>query len=222
MAKLKITGVGEASATPDIIKITMMLSVIKPTYGESCEYAERIISSVCNRIDEILSKPKQVKTTDYKISTAYKYVKKEESSEHVFIGYKCEHNIAVKIPLDFELFDKILCAVEKVEVTDEPDSFVFKINFMVENAESLKKAVLRNAVSNAEEKANIIAESTGKELLGIIEIDYSFATVNVNSHTQYDCGVREIKSAGALSIGSSVTPEDVLLKDNITVTWEIS
>jgi hypothetical protein len=225
---LVITATGTANAAPDVIDISFWASSAEFTYEAAANSAKKKMDFLQNGVAKLGIDDKALKTTDYSVRSEYRNVQQKNGiSKRVFVGYKCRHDVALRINLDFELLNKILTVIGKVADTGtDNDASNIDVVFTVRDTDSLKEAVIRNAIKKAKIQANIIADESGVTLAGIKDINYSFSTVNFRSNTRPRLGRTGISddevSGYAASAMSEITPEDVKVKDNITVTWEIT
>ena len=85
----------------------------------------------------------------------------------------------------------------------------------------MKKELLVRAVDVAKEKAEIIAAASSVSLKDIVNIDYSFSTVMVETRPLRMSKLCECSSKGSASYDIDINPENVNVSDNVTITWSI-
>jgi hypothetical protein len=222
---LVITATGAAKASPDVIDISFSASSGELTYEKAAKSAKKKMDYLQKGVEKLGIDGKKLKTTDYSVRSEYKNKRlKDGSNKSVFVGYRCRHNVALRIVLDFELLNKVLTVIGEVADTGtDNDTSNIDVVFTVKDTDSLKESVIRDAIRKAKVQADIIAAESGVTLAGIKEINYSFSTVNFNSSTRPRLGRTGAASYGSVVDSmSDITPEDVKVKDNITITWEIT
>jgi hypothetical protein len=223
---LVITATGVAKASPDEIEILLSTGSMESTYEKSAAAAKKKIDFLRKGIIAHGIDGEKLKTTDYVVNTQYRNESAMISgrSKSVFVGYLCTHKVILKIALDFELLNRILNVIGAMAAMEtKNDSSSFNIVFTVKDKDAMKEAVIRDAIKKAKAQAIIIADESEVSLGGIEEINYSFSTVNFNSNTRLRTG-RGKKECISDSDGceiSDIAPEDITIRDNITVTWEI-
>ena len=111
-----------------------------------------------------------------------------------------------------ELLDKVLSEVASSKVDPRID-----VNFTIKEKEDFQNMLLESACKDAKQKAEILANACDKKILGIVDIDYSFSTINVYSKSRYNSSEMACKEA---SIASHITPCDISESINVSFTFE--
>lgn len=108
------------------------------------------------------------------------------------------------------LYELSVCSV-KVE---------FSIGYTVKDKYAVKKEVIKRAVENSREKAEILATAAGVILGGIQSIDYSWGEIEIRTSP---VDMFEAKRALALepSYDIDIEPDDIDVADTVTILWEI-
>ena len=79
--------------------------------------------------------------------------------------------------------------------------------------------MLARAVSDAKDKAKIMAEAGGCSLGKFISIDYRFQNTHIASQARYIHSNSEAKASTASSL--DITPDDLVISDTVDVTFEL-
>ena len=99
----------------------------------------------------------------------------------------------------------------------------FNISYTVKDREAAKNTLLAKAVSDAKEKAALLAGAAGLTLLQIQTVDYSWGEINMETRP-----MNRLMSAKAAmnvcaeeSYSIDMEPDDIEVSDTVTVVWEI-
>ena len=96
---ITVKGLGNVSAKPDLIVITMILESIDRSYDQAMHLSVEKISKLTSALTEVGFEKSDLKTTNFNIKTEYDRVKRNNRYEQVFLGYKCIQNLTSCIKL---------------------------------------------------------------------------------------------------------------------------
>lgn len=213
MRKIIITGKGKLSVTPDIAIISFPLEFEAYEYGAAVYGINNMVEGLRNCIQECGIDRKELKTRSFSVNS---YTKEEKiTKEYIFAGFRASHSMKLEIPLDTKLISKIVMGITKLDKDIE-----FRLGFGVKDSDACFDELLRNAIVNAKEKAEVIADASGVKLMEIMKVDYSFADIYLHSDTDMYLDTYENKCYSD-HVLEEITPEDIDVKDNVTVTWRI-
>ena len=213
---ITVKGVGNVSVKPDLIVVSMKLATEDIEYDKTMELAAQRISLINDSLEKIGFKKNSVKTTDFNVRTNYESVKdKSGNYKSVFKGYVCNHNLKVEFDFDTKTLARVLSAIS--ESLAKPE---FSISFTVKNPSVVSGELLKSAVKNAKEKAEILCSASGVKLGELVSIDYNWGEINLYSDTNYEVGDRFMAKAACLS-NIDIQPDDIKTSDTATLVWEI-
>lgn len=208
--ELKITGEGKLSLTPDIAIINL------PVEGNALGYeqAVNLLNEKVSLVHAILEKngieKSKLKTTDFRIYENWKPADKK--NEKKFLGFKASHDLQLEIPLNKQLINAIL-----IDLTQKDAGIAFSIRFDVSKKESYKKQLIKNAVADAMESANTIAEASGIQLKEIVNINFSFSEIVFrNDNVLYESELNYSQASMP-----DFSPAEIDAEKNITMVWRI-
>lgn len=215
---LRLTGLGMASQMPDTITISLSVKSEDKDYQKAMEECDKLVLDLKSSLAENGFKEENIKTTDFRVSTATKYVESFKTGKYVFDRYVITHSLEIKFDFDRK---KLAKCIDTLSATLANPTLA--INFSVEDITALKNQALKQAVSDAKEKALLLADSAGVKLEQIMFIDHSFKQVNVyhprQFSAQYD-GAVMAKAARSESM-ESINVEDIKIEANVTMEWSI-
>ena len=212
---ITVKGIGNISVTPDLIIITMNLVSHKYNYDETMKLATESVNELEKAIEEVGFNKKDLKTTNFNITTSYKsYYDENNNYKSKFDGYKCEQDLKLEFDLDMEILSKVITAITKSKV--EPR---FNIRFSVKDKDEINKELLIKATENARSKAEVLTKAAIVTLGRLVSIDYNWSEINIYSNTTYE--IENKSYAIAETYAPSIEPEDIKISDTVAFVWEI-
>ena len=212
---ITVKSIGNISVTPDLIIITMNLVSHKYNYDETMKLATESVNELEKAIEEVGFNKKDLKTTNFNITTSYKsYYDENNNYKSKFDGYKCEQDLKLEFDLDMEILSKVITAITKSKV--EPR---FNIRFSVKDKDEINKELLIKATENARSKAEVLTKAARVTLGRLVSIDYNWSEINIYSNTTYE--IENKSYAIAETYAPSIEPEDIKISDTVAFVWEI-
>ena len=214
---LTVKGIGRATTKPDMVIVGINLTVTTPEYPQTMDAATKDIEALRVALCGIGYEREALKTTDFNISTEYEN-KRQPSGEYFrrFMGYKCTHALKLEIDFDMKQLGETLAAVSACGVKPE-----LQISFSVKDKSAVNTALLESAITNAKDKAAILAKAGGVKLGSIQHIDYSWGELRLYSHTRPHFDGLEEMTVMSEAAMIDIEPEDITVDDSVTVVWAI-
>lgn len=214
---ITVKGIGNVSAAPDYVVISMSLEAQSMNYDETLELAAKKIEYLNTSLEEIGFEKKSVKTTNFNVRTDYDRVKDNDGNyKSVFSGYVCNHRLKVEFDFDTKRLAQTLYAISKCLALPE-----LSISFTVKDPTAVNSELLRSATINAKEKAKILCDASGVELGELLSIDYNWGELNIVSHTDYMLEEKCLAMPSSSLADIDIEPDDIDVRDTATFIWEI-
>ena len=212
---LQVTGQGRLYVHPDLGVLSIQVKCISLNFSESIVKLNKKSQDISNQITAIGFSSNAIKTTDFQINN-YSIFRKGETIDS---GYIATQNVEVEFKNTKDNITKIINTFSKSK-TD------FGLNFSFKLSDSLKantqKEIIRLSVSDAKEKAKLLAESASIKLKRIKAITYgsSYGNEGMNERqgVRLQSAVVGYNSNDAL-VGFS--PKDLLFTDSVNISWDI-
>lgn len=204
---------------PDMTRISITLTEICKEYAEALKRS----TEGTDKLKELLSRfgfqRSDLKTLSFNVDAEYESYREKNEYRQRLAGYRYRHTMKIEFDSDNDRLGKILYALANSDPYPE-----FSISYTVRDQESAKNELLGKAVTDAENKAAILAGAAGLKLKDIQTVDYSWGDTAMevrpmgrmlaaNKMATEDCG------AGSYSM--DIEPDDIVVSDNVTVVWEI-
>ncbi len=160
---IHVSGTGVASAKPNMAVIYLGVR----TQADTADKAQTDNSELMNKVLDALKAKgiaeSDIETVSYWLTPITTYPNNEAPK---IVGYRCQNKIAVTVK-DISQTGKIID--EAVQAgANEVDNIQFKISD--EKAQDLYEEALKNAISDADNKAEVVSKSLGVNIVGPVEM----------------------------------------------------
>ncbi|MDO9510044.1 MAG: SIMPL domain-containing protein [Candidatus Magasanikbacteria bacterium] len=206
---ISINGYGKITGRNDIAVTTIGFSNTDKEVGVAQTANKKVMDQVMVDLKKIGIEDKDLQS-NYMIYPEYNYTQ-EKGSE--LKGYKVTNNITVKVR-DLTKVNEVLNLAGKYGANE-----VSGLNFTIDDPENLKKQARDEALTDAREKAQILAQKLGLKLGGVIY----YSEYEAYNDAYYS---KSFMSAEGGGMGAMVAPEvtaggskDVIM--NVSVTYEV-
>jgi len=209
-ATLSVGGSAKVEHKPDLCKMVFEISVT----AESKTEVRKIINERRMGINDLL---KQFKFVDIgKIESAPPWLRDDRRKGKRSLEYTTAGRQRIEVPLvaNEQQLNLIANSIYEKEL-----DVTYKINysFSQELKDSLDKVVLKLAIKNAKESAELIAEETGVRLIDMIKIDFNYRMVANRYAVFGGLGQRGDASSGQINV-IKIPVKSV--SEDIVITWE--
>ena len=216
---IRVTGKGQISVKPDMIRLMLTLEDIYDDYETTLEQSAKQVELLKDCFETLGFARPDLKTLHFNINTEYKsYQDKNREWQRRFVGYKFTHRMKLEFDADNKRLGQVLYALAHATVRPE-----FRINYTVKDSEAAKNQLLGNAVADAKVKAGVLAEAAGVKLGDIITVDYTWGEIEFLAEPM-GTGMyasKECASDSALGYDIDIEPDNIDVSDTVTVIWKI-
>ncbi|MDQ5957276.1 MAG: uncharacterized protein QG614_251 [Patescibacteria group bacterium] len=203
-----VSGQGKVSASPDISTITFTVR----DSGKSVKDVEpKISQKVAKALDQIktLVEEKDIKTENYASYPRYTY---PNNGPATIDGYEVSQTVSIKVR-NVDDVSKVLSMISSADINE-----VAGPSYSIDEPENYKDEARKEAITDARQKAQKLAQQLGVELGRIISFSESG-----DSYTPQPMYMMRAESAVANSKDSSLNlpagENDIV--SNVTITFEI-
>lgn len=215
-ATITLQGKGAIHVVPDVTRLEVKIDQWFADYGKAYEQA-RESSAWMVKILEYNKKPgKLAKTVRLDIGD---YTENEYDDDGNFIrtvkkGYTLDQRIKIDLPIDNLLVNCIVRGIGKFIPSSQ-----INIGYTLQDQRPSELKMLARAVSDAKEKATIMAEAAGCTLGRLISIEYGNQNIHVMSQARNIHSNTEAKASTSDSL--DITPEDLVISDTVHATFAV-
>ena len=216
MKTIRVTGMGSVSVKPDTTSLRITFGGIYKDYEETVRQSAEKTKILRETIEKSGLPGEALKTKDFSIESEYEsYRDYNNDYKKRFLGYKFYHRTQIQFPKDNKMLGRVLYELSLCSVKVE-----FSIDYTVKDKDAVKKEVIKRAVENSREKAEIMAIAAGVSLGEVQSIDYSWGEIDIRTSP---VDKLELKKSYALesSYDIDIEPDDIDLSDTVTMVWEI-
>ena len=217
MRTIKVTGKGNLKVRPDLTRISITLSNKFKEYAEAMEHSSEDTEKLKKLLTGFGFESSDVKTLDFSVDAEYEGYREGDEYRQRLAGYRYRHVLFAEFGMDNDRLGHILYALAYSDLNPE-----FSVSYTVRDPEAVRNVLLGKAVSDAAEKASVLADSAGVVLKGIQNIDYSWGDAGMEVRPMgrmMACG--QNAAGAAKSFSMDIEPDDISLSDAVTVIWEI-
>jgi uncharacterized protein YggE len=216
---IKVTGRGKIAVKPDTIQLNITAEGTFKDYGEIFKRSTEDTEKVRRAIADAGLDPKELKTASFGINTEYEgYNDRNGNWKQRFKGYRYDHRMNLRFPIDNEVLGKVLYELSRCSVAVQ-----FNMMYTVKDVEAVKNDLLAKAVSDSKAKAQVLAEASGVSLGEIVNIDYSWGELDIYSNP-LTFGSKRMNSkmdCDEAAFDLDMEADDINVQDTVTILWEI-
>lgn len=197
---VQVTGNSQKEVTPDVARITISINSVNASLEKAKNENAQIVNQVFEKLNEQEVTKEQIKTSTYQVNPIYNY---EKAGLPKLEGYRVTNSLEIRTSID-----KIGILVN--EVTNAGANEINSIRFETANETDSKNEALKDAVTDALKKAEVIATALNKRVAKITLVNESgefYRPVMMESRalksSSADGAIPTI-SAGKVTIGATV------------------
>ena len=216
MRTITVKGIGAVSVKPDLIVLRLSMETAEYEYDAAMKAAAEKIDFLNKALEAAEFEKKSAKTADFRVRADYDRLNDGKGNyTSVFMGYKCRHELKIEFDFDTKRLAKALSEISKCIAKPE-----ISIDFTVKDSSAVSGELLKAAVKNAREKAEILCAASGAKLGDLLSIDYNWGELHLYSETDYDVEGKCLMMGAADDM--DIEPEEIKARDTATFEWEIA
>lgn len=216
MRTITVKGIGAVSVKPDLIVLRLSMVTSEYEYDAAMKAAAEKIDFLNKALEAAGFEKKSAKTADFRVCADYDRLNDGKGNyTSVFMGYKCRHELKIEFDFDTKRLAKALSEISKCIAKPE-----ISIDFTVKDSSAVSGELLKAAVKNAREKAEILCAASGAKLGELLSIDYNWGELHLYSATDYDVEGKCLMMGAADDM--EIEPEEINARDTATFEWEIA
>lgn len=216
MRTITVKGIGAVSVKPDLIVLRLSMETAEYEYDAAMKAAAEKIDFLNKALEAAGFEKKSAKTADFRVRADYDRRNDGKGNyTSVFMGYKCRHELKIEFDFDTKRLAKALSEISKCIAKPE-----ISIDFTVKDSSAVSGELLKAAVKNAREKAEILCAASGAKLGELLSIDYNWGELHLYSATDYDVEGKCMMLGAADDM--DIEPEEIKARDTATFAWEIA
>ena len=215
---IKVTGKSNVKVSPDYTRISLTLSDTLKEYDECLAKSVEDMNVIVDCIKRFGFERSELKTSSFEINRKMQsYRDKYDNWKERFIGYKYTENVNFTFKNDNARLGKILYALAHISIIPE-----IRISYFCSDVENIKNQLLELAIKDAKKKAELLTSASDVKLCEILDIDYSWVNVMLESDNMKFCepmALEECCTKGAYDV--DFEPDDISASDSVRITFRI-
>ncbi len=212
---IHIKGIGNASAIPDYVVITLELKAHHMEYAHAMRVGAQQVEMLREAVKDAGFSAEDLKTTNFNVDTEYENEEYKEDGRtryhRVFMGYDCRHSLKLSFDFDNERLEEAMTAIG--DCLSKPE---VSIAFTLKDKQALRDQILESAAQDARRKAEILCKASGVTLGDLLRIEYSWDEAHISHY--YDM---KIQCCEASPANYDFHPDDIEAGDTVDFYWEI-
>lgn len=209
MGEMTVKGYAEREVECDLVKYTFNFEKI----CYSIDTSVKAVSAELERFLEIIEKKTGITPNVFRIennSTSKEYNSDKEKR------YKADRKISTVLPMSAKFSDLLMNIIAKYEFNVEVDE-----DYIVSNIEEINKELLKLAIENSKDKAEMIALFAGEKICGIKTLKI-LTNKSYLVDEEYEEGYRlDDILRGVNSKSSQLSSPVIKLSQNVEIVWNI-
>jgi len=211
---ISVDGKGDVLATADIASLTINISKDGVTAKEAQTLLNESITKTLTYLKDQKIEEKDIKSEYGGLSPKYSYEKCYTyvcPTNSKIIGYTATQSITVKVR-DVDSANTVRTGLADLGITD-----INGPTFSIDNEDSFKEQARSKAISQAKEKAEVLAKDLGVKLGKVV----NFSENNGTSYPMY-AKTMAVGSVAMDSVAAPTLPKgENKITSNVTITYEI-
>lgn len=165
---ISVSGMGEVFAVPDRAEFTVSVHEEAETVAFAQDEATKKINAIIAYLKEAGVEEKDIKTVSYNVNPKYEWSNSAcregycPPGKQTLIGFEVFQSVSVKVK-DTKKAGELLSGVGSKGASD-----VSGLSFTIEDEDKLKADARAQAIAEAEEKADALAEQLGVEVVRVV------------------------------------------------------
>ena len=205
---IQVSGQASVSVPADMVRINLSVETEAQTAGEATGENARRMEAVVGAIRGMEISGMDIRTFGYSLRPEYEVVR-DGSGARIISGYRVENNIMVALP-DVDATGRVLD-----QAIEAGANRIASLTFEASDTREARLQVLREAVANAREQAEAIANAMGVELGMALEVQGG-----ANVPRPFSPGGVNFRAAA--EVATPVEPGEQTVTASVTIKYRIS
>ena len=164
VARLSVSGTGEAAAAPDMATIRLGMTAQEETAAEALDATSDVVGRILARLAEFEIAPRDMQTSGLSLNPVYRRFDRNENQPPEIVAFQATNQLSVRVR-DLDRLGDILGAV-----TGDGANTLDGLSFGVSDPQPLLDEARRAAVADARQKAELYAEAAGVTLGRVLSL----------------------------------------------------
>jgi uncharacterized protein YggE len=215
---IKVTGKSNIKASPDCTRISLNITAVLPEYDKCLKRSVEDMNVIVRCIKQFGFERGELKTSNFEINRKTESYRDNRGDwKYRFIGYEYTQNLSFNFKNDNKRLGQILYALAHLSIVPE-----INISYFCSDVETIKNQLLESAIKDAKRKAELLTAASGVMLCEILDIDYSWINVTLESDDIKFCKPMVLEECCApAAYDVDFEPDDISTSDSVRITFRI-
>jgi uncharacterized protein YggE len=215
---IKVTGKSNVQKSPDSTRISLTISDTLKEYDLCLAKSVKDMNLIVYCIGKFGFDRKELKTSNFEIRRKTEsYRDKNDNWKYRFVGYEYVENLSFTFKNNNERLGKILYALARLPIVPE-----INVSYFCSDVETIKNQLLEIAIKDAAKKAELLTRASGVKLCEILDIDYSWINVTLESDDMKFCRPMAFEDCcESHAYDVDFEPDDICASDSVRITFRI-
>jgi uncharacterized protein YggE len=223
------SGTATTEVTPDQLSVTVGVETNSTTAQQAVILNANLTTQLVAAVRGLGINEDQIETSSYSLSPIYEYIVPPQPCIEIYppppgcetrqeiIGYRASNTVTVTLDVNAELNAGQVIDAAIGAGANRVDGILFFIS--QDRQQQIRDTLVRDAITNARQRANIAAEALGMTLSGV-----QSATLNPIDFPVYSIGLREGEAAQADSVSAPtpILPGEQEVSTTVSVVFYLS
>jgi len=211
---IAVQGNGEVSVVPDVANINFNLSATNIDFKKAVNKLNAKVNSLTKALKKVGIPKDEIYSSNYNINKEFKHNYK--TGERAFTGYRVSHSIALQTLSETKSVNKVFEAI-----VSSLNDIELSLSFGLKNSEEFKNIMIKKAIKDAKEKAELMAEISGVKLIKIISINYHNTPVHFRSNSNAMSVSKKMTLDVTPVMVENFNPSKIKRNTTVNIIWEI-
>ncbi len=212
---ISVTGIAEEKMSPDMVRFYVQVNVMDKQTSKGTQKLTVQLNEIQQKLGTAGFSSKDMKQGNFAIVPIIEY----ESGKQNFVGYQISQSIEITFEAKRDKMDKLINTLSAEDAERISVSFIAFLSD--EKMREAEKRLIKKAIKNATENAEIIAEAAKLELGQIAQITYGNPDHNIPFILNEKVAVMQASTAPSSNISKENVIQNLNLED-IHITKSVS
>lgn len=209
---LHVSGQAEVSVKPTLSVVTLTIRSSGDSYAGAVENLVNRVDMLTIVLSELKFKEEEILTSNFSVEKNFVYVQGERKEK----GFNGLQTLKVQFVQEKERLLRVLTAVANSDADPE-----VTVSFDLDNEQKakLKDELLREAVKDAQSKAQLIADQANQQIIGIQDIKYGIGNSTIPSPVAFSAMKAESRAGADFS---NFEAANLTFSDQVLMVFKIA
>jgi uncharacterized protein YggE len=211
--ELEVRGNGRLKSQPDLGVISATVTTIQKDFGTTVSVLTSDTEKLSTHLEKAGFKRNEIKTTDFQVEENRIY----GNGRTYDSGFRGSQRLRIEFENTKDNIAKLIDSFTKSPI-EAKISFNFTVSDIL--SEQIQDELIKKAIGDAKQKAKLIAENSGQQIVKIKKIKYgTFSVDPFGGNNTFGLMMNETVSDSPMALGFDI--EELTFSDYVVIIYEI-